>query len=130
MTDGERLSLYVDGELSPADREILEARLRIEPALRACLGRLQHLVGALEALPKAEARPRPSWVVPRPVVAAAGLAVGVVAGALLTPRPPSVAVVGPAVVFDGRADVLTDEGTVAIDGRSTLIVRLRGCARA
>lgn len=48
----ELLSEYLDGELEPADREALEARLAEDPVLRADLEALRRTLSALGALPE------------------------------------------------------------------------------
>ncbi len=47
------LSAYLDGELDPAARQALEARLARDPALRAELQRLERAWGMLDGLPTA-----------------------------------------------------------------------------
>jgi hypothetical protein len=49
--DFERLSAYIDNQLSPAEKAELEARLAKEPALQAGLNDLRRTVRALRSLP-------------------------------------------------------------------------------
>lgn len=49
--DIELLSAYLDGELPPAQRAALEARLQSEPALQEALRELSSVVQAIQALP-------------------------------------------------------------------------------
>jgi len=46
------MSDYLDGTLAPAEREELEARLAVDPALRAELDEMKATVGALKGLGK------------------------------------------------------------------------------
>jgi hypothetical protein len=50
--DFERLSAYLDNELSPAERVTLEARLLAEPELQTELAQLRQLLKALNAMPE------------------------------------------------------------------------------
>jgi hypothetical protein len=53
--DFERLSAYLDNELSPAERVTLEARLLAEPELQTELTQLRQLLKALNAMPELKA---------------------------------------------------------------------------
>lgn len=53
--DLERLSAYLDGELSSRERESLEARLTEEPRLRSALSELRSTVSMIRGLPAARA---------------------------------------------------------------------------
>lgn len=69
-SDLDALSALIDGQLPPAERAALEARLAAEPALRAELDELRAVVAALHQLPPLRA-PRdltltPAQVQPRP----------------------------------------------------------------
>jgi anti-sigma factor RsiW len=50
-TDYELLSAYIDGELSAAERRMLEKRLTAEPQLQTELESMRQLKAALDALP-------------------------------------------------------------------------------
>ncbi|MDX1658990.1 MAG: hypothetical protein R3343_09240 [Nitriliruptorales bacterium] len=56
MNDGERLAAYLVGDLDPAERRELEARLERDPALRARLERIRRTDDALGSLPRPEPR--------------------------------------------------------------------------
>jgi anti-sigma factor RsiW len=64
--DFDRLSAYLDNQLSERERAALEARLKAEPELRATLGELRLMVRALRALPPAKA-PRSFTLTPAQV---------------------------------------------------------------
>ena len=49
--DFDRLSAYIDNQLSPAEKAALEARLKREPDLQAALRDLRQTVSALRSLP-------------------------------------------------------------------------------
>jgi hypothetical protein len=49
--DFDRLSAYIDNQLSPADKAKLDARLQREPELKAALTELRRLTRALRSLP-------------------------------------------------------------------------------
>ena len=50
--DFDRLSAYIDDQLSPAEKAALEQRLGREPELRSALSELRLTVTALRALPQ------------------------------------------------------------------------------
>ncbi|MDZ4657886.1 MAG: zf-HC2 domain-containing protein [Bythopirellula sp.] len=50
--DDELLSAYVDGELTAAERAVVEARLKSDPAARELVAEIQALSGTLRSLPK------------------------------------------------------------------------------
>ena len=105
MSDGwsDRLSEYLDGELSPAEAGKLELHLRDCAACRQDLAELKAVVARLAADPvlpadqptdgewqaigRAIATPRRRWMIPTAI--AAGLAGIAVAGALLRPGEPA-----------------------------------------
>jgi anti-sigma factor RsiW len=70
----ERLSEYLDGELSGDELIRMEAALEAEPALRAELDELHQLVGDLGSLPTASA---PAGLLAAVLAETAGLAIGV-----------------------------------------------------
>jgi hypothetical protein len=73
--DFDRLSAYLDNQLSERERAALEARLKAEPELRATLGELRLMVRALRALPPAKA-PRSFTLTPAQVGATGYRAAG------------------------------------------------------
>jgi hypothetical protein len=64
--DIERLSAYLDGDLTPREREALEARLRTEADLRHRLEELRHTIAQLKGLPMVRA-PRNFTLTPKMV---------------------------------------------------------------
>ncbi len=100
--DFERLSAYIDNQLSAREKAALEARLAREPELKATLNELRQTVQALRSLPvvkpprnfmlsakqvRAEAR-RPLFPVLRMATSLAGLLLALVfAGDLIFSRP-------------------------------------------
>lgn len=68
--DFERLSAYIDGELSPDEQTALEQRLQREPALRRELDELRVIVQAVRGLPAVQ-RPRDFTLSPEMVGMAA-----------------------------------------------------------
>lgn len=56
MNDGERLAAYLVGDLDPAARRELEARLERDPSLRARLEAIRRADDALASLPEVEPR--------------------------------------------------------------------------
>jgi anti-sigma factor RsiW len=138
MTDAERLSRLLSGDLDPTEARALRARLAAEPALAEEYRALQALVGDLASLPQQSApqeldaavlapRTRRRWW-PLALAAAALLAV------VTWPRPaPSVVRVGDALQVDGAVTLAFDGVTVAVDGRASIatepgtgVVRGRG----
>ncbi|NJL94337.1 MAG: hypothetical protein HC915_11760 [Anaerolineae bacterium] len=49
------LSAYIDGELNQEEQQTLEARLKVDAALRAELAELRHLAQLVKAMPQVAA---------------------------------------------------------------------------
>ncbi len=139
MTDAERLSRLLDGDLPDAEADALHARIEAEPALARQWAAMQALPGALAALGDAGAPPPLALRAPAPapkarawlpVAAAAvlGLGLGALTAALARPAAPTLVL--QAGVQSVEGDILVRAGThrVAVDGRATITVEPRGAA--
>ncbi len=141
MTDLERLSRLLDGELPEEEAAPLRARLDREPELRAALEAMRGLPGALASLPLEapppsvteaalglargraevqEARPArrvPAWAPALALVAAALLAL-----ALWPERPALTLLTEGQQLVDGRLSLLAGDVAVQVDGRALVTV--------